>query len=267
MSMSLAELRGVPHTSISQLKAFLQCPRRYRFQYIDRLEPAFRPIALAFGTAWHHAVGAYLLPPVKERGTTREEVHSTFRDSLMEEISSDGIPVVFDDVDDGVGPTLDLGIRMLDTFIEQVRVPREVLDVERAFVLELVHPVTGQTAPLPLIGAIDAIVINHEQTEIWEIKTGKKKWSADQLEYDPQPTAYLMAARELGHGDPIPKLLVTTKTSKPDVQVERLVRRRADECELTETVFDVLRAVNAGVDVRIRGWGCRSCAFAGVCGL
>jgi hypothetical protein len=104
------------------------------------------------------------------------------------------------------------------------------------------------------------------RTEIWELKTGKKKFSADQLEYDPQPTAYVMAARELGYEDAGVKLLVTTKTREPDVQIERLVRRRADERELAETVLDVLHAVRAGVDVRIRGWGCRSCAFAGVCG-
>ena len=62
------------------------------------------------------------------------------------------------------------------------------------------------------------------------------------------------------------KLMVTTKTNKPDVQVERLVRRRGDERELAETVLDVLHAVRAGVDVRIRGWGCRSWGLAGVCG-
>jgi hypothetical protein len=64
-----------------------------------------------------------------------------------------------------------------------------------------------------------------------------------------------MAARELGHEDAEVKLLVTTKTRKPDVQVERLVRRGGDERELAETVLDVLHAVKAGVDVRIRGWG------------
>ena len=76
-----------------------------------------------------------------------------------------------------------------------------------------------------------------------------------------------MAARELGYEDAEVKLLVTTKTSKPDVQIERLIRRRGYERELAETVVDVLQAVRAGVDVRIRGWGCRSCAFAGVCGV
>ena len=124
---------------------------------------------------------------------------------------------------------------------------------------------TGETMPLPLIGAIDALVVEEERPTVWELKTGKKKWSADQLEFDLQPTAYTMAARELGHDEVAVKLLVTTKTSKPDVQIERLLRRQRDECELADTALAVLHAVKAGVDVRIRSWGCRSCPHAGAC--
>jgi RecB family exonuclease len=92
MSLTLQDLRGLPHTSVSQLKTFLQCPRKYRYQYIDRIRPEFRPIALAFGTAWHHAIGEYLLPQVKDRVPTREEIQAVFRDSLTEEVQADGIP-------------------------------------------------------------------------------------------------------------------------------------------------------------------------------
>jgi PD-(D/E)XK nuclease superfamily len=53
---SLADRRALPHLSVLQLKTFLQCPKKYTFQYIERVEPAFRPIALAFGTAWHETL-------------------------------------------------------------------------------------------------------------------------------------------------------------------------------------------------------------------
>jgi hypothetical protein len=75
-----------------------------------------------------------------------------------------------------------------------------------------------------------------------------------------------MAARELGHDDAELKLLVTTKAREPQVQIERLVRHRADRQELAETALTVLQAVNAGIDYRVRGWGCKTCAHAGVCG-
>jgi putative RecB family exonuclease len=265
MSMSLSDLRGLPHISVSALRTFLQCPRKYRFHYIDRIEPEFRPIALAFGTAWHETIGAHLLPPVRDQYLLPEQLQALFRDSLTEQVNEDGPPVLFEDEED-LGKCIDLGIRMLDAFFLKVPRPDQVLEVERAFILELAHPVTGEIAAVPLIGAIDAIVVDEGKTEVWELKTGKKKWSADQMEYDPQPTAYVMAARELGYEDAEVKLLVTTKTREPDVQVERLVRRRGDESELAETVLDVLRAVRAGVDHRVRGWGCRSCGFASVCG-
>jgi hypothetical protein len=246
------------------LKTFLQCPRKYSFVYSQRLEPEFRPIALAFGTAWHETIAEHLLPPVKDHWLSRAELQIRFRDSLTEQVNADGPPVLFEDEED-LGACVDLGLRMLDVFILRVPRPDQVLGVEVPFVLEVAHPVTGEIAPVPLIGGIDAIAVDEGKTEVWELKTGKKKWSADQLEYDPQPTAYTMAARELGHGDAGVKLLVTTKTARPDVQIERLARRRGNERELAETVLDVLRAVRAGADLRIRGWGCRSCAYSGVC--
>ena len=76
---------------------------------------------------------------------------------------------------------------------------------------------------------------------------------------DPQPTAYTIAARELGYRDAEVKLLVTTKATKPDVQVKRLVRRCADEREFAETTRDVLRALKAGRSPRAAGSG----AFGG----
>ncbi len=121
MSMTLSDLRGLPHFSISQLKTFLQCPRKYRYSYIDRVEPEFRPIALAFGTAWHETIGAHLLPPVKDQYLSREEMQVHFRDSLTEQVHEDGPPVLFEDEED-LGKCVDLGLRMLDTFI--LRVPQ-----------------------------------------------------------------------------------------------------------------------------------------------
>ncbi len=236
--MTLSDLRGLPHFSISQLKTFLQCPRKYRFQYVDRVEPEFRPIALAFGTAWHETIDAHLLPPLKDQFLPRQELQAAaFGDSLTEQVNEDGPPVLFEDEED-LGSTIDLGLKMLDAFILRVPRPEQVLGVEVPFVLELVHPMTGEIAPLPLIGGIDAIVVDEGATFVWELKTGKKKWSADQLEYDPQPTAYTIAARELGYEEAGVKLLVTTKTREPDVQIEegrsrawRRARARGDRAQ------------------------------------
>ena len=49
------EMRQLPHVSFTQLDQYLRCPLRYRFMYIDRLEPEFLPAALAFGSGIHGA--------------------------------------------------------------------------------------------------------------------------------------------------------------------------------------------------------------------
>jgi hypothetical protein len=159
----------------------------------------------------------------------------------------------------------DSAIRMLDVFLAKVPRPEMTVGVEVAFSLELSHPVTGEVLPVPLVGAIDAIVLDHGKGAIWELKTAKKKWSADQLDFDIQPTAYGIASMREGYDGAEMKLLVTTKTSKPDVQVERIVRCGRDEEELAEVAFGVHRAVEAGVDYPSRGWQCRTCPYAGVC--
>ena len=41
--------------SFTQLDQYLRCPLKYRFTYIDRVEPEFVPVALAFGSGIHGA--------------------------------------------------------------------------------------------------------------------------------------------------------------------------------------------------------------------
>ena len=54
------------------------------------------------------------------------------------------------------------------------------------------HPATGEVLDVPLVGAMDAIVVQNGQVTLLELKSGKKKWSSDQFEYDQQSTGYLM---------------------------------------------------------------------------
>ena len=263
MSKNLAELRQAAHTSVSRLKTYLACPKKYFLSYIDRITPAFRPCAFALGSAFHEAVQHHLLGADGPDHLT--EVHDVFRSSLEAAVHADGVPVLFEEEEEDLGAVVDAGIKMVDTFIERVPRPDGVLAVEAAFSLELAHPITGEILPVPLIGAMDALVLEQGKSVIWELKTAKKKWSADQLELDPQPTAYRMGARQLGVDEAELKLLVTTKTKKPDVQVERLTGTRVDERELWELAWSVHRAVEAGIDSRNRSWACRSCAYASAC--
>ncbi len=264
--LTLAALRAKSHTSISQLKTFIQCPRKYFIQYIKGEKPAFRPLALVFGSAWHETVGQYLTRSRRDRQVPVDELRAHLHDGLLRGLDREDVPVLFEEEEQDIGSVVDVAMRMLDIFLARVPVPEQVHGVEVAFRLKLVHPVTGEVHPVPLVGAIDAVVEDRGRPVVWELKTGKRRWSADQLDIDLQPTAYGMASRALGYKNARLTLLVTTKGKTPDVQVENLVRHRREELELVDTAFAVARAVNAGVDYPNRGWQCRTCPYAHACG-
>src|SRR5262249_6291348 len=110
-----------------------------------------------------------------------------------------------------------------------------------------------------------ALVERDGKVVVLEVKSAKRRWSTDQLEQDLQGTAYGMAARSLRYSETNVEVVITTKATKPALQVERLVRHQTDEHELIELAFGVVKAVAAGVDHRNRGWQCRGCAYAGAC--
>lgn len=252
-------LRSRPHTSVSEIKTFITCPRKHSYTYVERIKPDFRPVALSFGTAWHVAIGQYLL-----HGTSTEETTDLFRDVLARDVLDGETPVVFEDAED-LGECIDLGTRMVDAFIGAVHRPDHVLGVEMAFSIELEDSRTGELLDTPLIGSIDAIVTDNDKPAVWELKSSKKRWSADQLENDLQVTAYRLGARVLEVDDPALMLLVTTKAKKPTVQVENVIRTERDENELVRIAASVMRAVDAGVDHPIRSWACKGCPYSGRC--
>ena len=70
---------------------------------------------------------------------------------------------------------------MLDIFLVKVPRPERTVAVEVPFSLEIAHPVTAEILPVRFIGSIDALVVESGVETIWELKTGKRRWSADVL--------------------------------------------------------------------------------------
>ncbi len=249
------------YLSVSRIQTHVRCPRQYAMKYIERMPPEFRPVALAFGSAWHETIGEYLERAGK---ATTPELVEVFAESLDHGLAEDDAPVLFQD-DETRDDLVETARQMIEVFRVKVPFPQRVIEIERSFSLELTHPATGEVLPVPVVGSIDAIIENDGIKVVWELKSAKKKWSADQIEFDLQSSTYLSAARALGHENPQVELLITTKSKRPDVQIERLVRHRRDEQELAELTFAVLAAIETGIDYRIRGWQCRSCQWAGSC--
>ncbi len=261
MNASLIELRKRPHTSVSALKAFLSCPRKYHLQYTARARPDFFPAALALGSAWHEAVAGWLTGAAED-----DALDDQLCQTIRQHLRRDDVPVLFDDENENEDQFIEKAVSMFKTFRESRPRPKTVLGSELAFETEIADPRTGEVLALPVIGAIDAIVLQDDgRGALWELKTAKKKWSADQAEFDLQTTLYRKAARELGFDGIQLRVLVTTKAKSPEVQVLDIHRSEADETELAEVFMSVHRAVEAGIDHPVRGWQCRTCQYAGAC--
>lgn len=261
MKQSLIELRKKPHLSVSAVKSFMQCGRKYTLQYKERVRPDYLPAALALGSAWHSAVAGWL-----ENEADDEALDEQLRVDLRDRLRRDDLPVLFDDPDEDADSFIEHAVKMFKAFRESVPLPKKVLGTELTFETEIVHPTTGEVLPVPVIGAIDAVVVEDDGAgSLWELKTGKKKWSPDQAEFDPQVTLYRKAARELGFDGVRLRLIVTTKARDPRVQTLDIERSDGDESELAELFFEVHRAIEAGIGPRQRGWACRTCVYSSSC--
>jgi CRISPR/Cas system-associated exonuclease Cas4 (RecB family) len=257
------------YVSISQIKAWLRCPRAYVLHYIRGTEAAFVPIPFAFGSAFHEAVAAFY-SEVKATGERlrRELVFEVFRDA-WDRARSGPIPLQADDEDDEKPSVLaDKGIAMLGAFLEYAEdaVGRQAVEaVEQPFAVQLHDPDTGELLEEALVGSIDAVVVEDSRRVLLEHKTAARKYGADQLRFDAQPTAYRYAARMMALGDVGVRYQVVTKTKTPAVQVENVTRGAQDEDDLLRTALGVLRAIDAGVDYPVRGWACKTCPYAHAC--
>ncbi len=267
--MGKPELPSGLYISVSQLKTHLACPRKFALKYILGVAPAFVPVPLAFGSAFHEALAAHY-QELKATGQALEEdlVLDVFR-TAWERESSGPIPLqAGDDEDSDLGHIVDKGISMLRVFCECVAARETGLiveAVEKPFQVEIHDPDTGEVLDEALVGIIDLLAGNEDGYVVVEHKTSSRRYTRDQLDFDLQPTCYKLAARQMGFGDVGLRFQICIKTKNPQVQIAEIERAERDEDDLLRTVQGILRAIEAGVSYPIRGWACQSCPFAYAC--
>lgn len=252
--------------SISQLKEYMICPRRYLLHRVLAVEPSFVPLPLALGAAVHKAIG-FTYTSIRDRGGVPElaEVLQVFRDAWTVE-GSGAVPIKVEDDDPD---PIDLGVRMVAAFHRHVvaDVPVRIVAVELPFRgVELHDPDTGAVLDETLSGVMDLVVVHEDDRHVVvEHKTAARRWSAEQLEHDLQLTAYQVAARHVGLGEVGLRYQVVTKAKVPVVQAESVVRDRLAEVDFMRTATGVLRAIGAGAFWPVRSWACASCPYAHAC--
>lgn len=253
--------------SVSQLKEFMICPRRYQLHRVLGIEPAFVPVPLALGAATHAAIAAiYSSIQVRNELAPASEVVQVFRDAWSTAV--DG-PVPLQLEDDETDP-IDTGVRMVEAFHRHVSAagPMDVVAVELPFAgVELHDPDTGEVLDEQLGGIVDLVLREGDHHVIVEQKTAARKWSREQLDHDLQVTAYQAAARATGLGGEVGlRLQIVTKAKLAAVQVEDVRRDDLAHVDFLRTAAGVLRAIGTGAFWPVRSWACKSCPYAHACG-
>ena len=260
MTTTLAEMRDGLHVSVSQVKCFLRCPRKYQMRYVLGAEPEFIPASLVLGSAVHEGLAAYYRSVMATGDSPEQDVCRAAFCGTLVGFRKNKLPIK-----DGEGIEAQ-GEALLKVFYETVyQDPPNVVGVEVPFTIELPDPTTGEILEEALVGALDLVVREEEKHVVEEHKTAAKKWSKDQIKNDGQLSAYKLVARKLGLGEVGLRLQVLTKTKKPKMIVEDTDRTDRDEREFLETVVGVLRAIDAQVFFPIRNGMCGGCAFQRRC--
>lgn len=253
------------HFSVSQMKAWLMCPRKYEYRYITGAEPEFVPMPLAFGSAFHAALAHHYGWLMRNEPAPVDEVRQRFVDALT--LAKHGpVPLQVGDEDTGFDDAVAKGLQMLDVTLQHPSAqPAKVLSVEQSFFVDLFDVETGELLDEKLMGVIDLVIEEDGHRVLVEHKTSSKKYSLDQLVYDTQLSGYAFAADRLGWGEVGLRFSVTTKTKSPALQVEDVRRDDGDQADFLRTAVGVLKAVDAGISFPVRGWACKGCPYKARC--
>jgi putative RecB family exonuclease len=256
-----------PHISFSQINCYMNCPLKYRFQYIDQLEADFVPSAIPFGSSLHEALAFFY------RGL-RDYKSRYSLDALIDifkcdwELRNQSEPVRYDHGDTKDRMT-NLAISMLKAFYENVT-PGEVIVVEQPFCLRKMDNNGDKPLPLPLVGTID-LVERDKDGKIWAVdhKSASRKYSESKIEDDLQLTIYTcaVARSKLANGDKEfnARFDVLTKTKTPEFVTCPTTRVENDHRRLMKILREILTAIENGVFYPIPGWMCGSCQYSNAC--
>ena len=194
--MSRPKLPEGLYISVSQLKAYLTCPAFYFHKYVWGDPPAFLPVSLVFGSAVHEALAAHYMELKTTGGPLRRDLLAEVFMDAWGKGTRGQVPVQVDEDDStDLGVLADKGVGMLRVFHENaISKPSPTVEaVERRFEVEIHDPDCGEVLEEKLVGVIDLIALEDGRRFIWEHKRAAKRYAADQLAHDVQPTAYRMA--------------------------------------------------------------------------
>jgi putative RecB family exonuclease len=260
------ELRTEPHVSYTQLDQYLRCPLKYKLQYVDRLEPAFVPAALVFGSGIHGAAAYFYRGVQQGTAPSVADVQGYF--ATLWTLETGQRPVRFGEKDT-TASLLDLGTRMLAVLCAAHEPATIVLAVEEAFRVPLIDPETGEVLDRDLVGSLDRLEQDADgRLTVADLKTAARRYTSLDVEASLQLSVYSYATAMNGLGDQEDLRLrfdVLTKTKTPELHRYETTRDQAATRRLYRLAAEVLQAIEAGVFPPRVGWQCKECPYQRQC--
>jgi putative RecB family exonuclease len=250
------------HLSWSSISTYVQCSLKWRYHYMDRLEPEFTPSALVFGQAVHEAIGAFLESTLTGDRLSAANLADVYRQVWL---SHDGPGVRFGSKETEDTLQKKAGA-LLSLFVDQYRGDTEVIAVEEPFAIDLQELWPEERCQLPLfVGVVDSIQKQNGSTFLIDYKTTARKPNGSVNVM--QLVGYSMGAAGLGY-DPDEmdyRYDYLVKTAQPSmvscpVPVEEKDRRR-----FLKTVDRVWEAIQGSIFYPNPSYLCSSCGYQSRC--
>jgi putative RecB family exonuclease len=246
-----------PHTSLSQVNAYLACPLKYRFQYVDQIPRPWRVSALAFGISVHAAVEWFHRERLAGRTPDLAETLKVFdADWYAQNLE----PLVFSERE-SKDSLAEKGRQMLQIYAESVNGVRPVA-VEQSFELDLADPETGELLEVRLRGVIDLV---EEGETLVDLKTAARTLEQGGLGRHLQLSTYALAYLLLHGTIPRLRLDMLLKTAKPRLERHETSRTVEDLSWTARLIQQVSLAIQTEHFFPNPSWRCSECEYFAHC--
>ncbi|OGJ85796.1 MAG: hypothetical protein A2268_00895 [Candidatus Raymondbacteria bacterium RifOxyA12_full_50_37] len=237
----------VKSLSYSTYSSFINCPQQFFYSKILKKRPVGVSANLPFGSGVH-AAAEYMY----RRQQAFQEPPEV--DVLMRIFQS-----VFDHSTDVIYGEKQPKEQLFSTARQLLTLlvnepPVRVIAVEH----EILVPVDG----FYVIGRIDLLTEDQNGLILWDIKTGAKKYSDEDL----KRVAQQLALYGLGISKPVRYAVKTLlKLKEPRIENLQVPVTQADHQEIIEQLLMVKDAMECGKPYRIRSYRCETCGFKHLC--
>jgi len=206
-------MTDIDHLSYSSIRAYLECSKAWKYQYVDKAETMASP-ALFFGSAIHAVVEAYVVDnsvallgkwseawQYQLNNLAEKNKQINWGASLPEEYYNDGVRILSE-----------------PSILEAMGGIKVKKKSDAGYFIEEKITLLVPDVPVPITGFIDLI---SEDGVPGDIKTSSKSWSDDQAQGEMQPLFYLAALNQAGIETPGYKFrhYVFVKTKTPKIQI------------------------------------------------